>query len=224
MTLTYTCVNGVCTPGSSKCSGVVCGTDASCAITTCNAPTGFCSFAGYTNTSVACTSANPLLRNETCDGRGTCRGVPLCTGVQCPPPTRCRTTSVCELTSGHCLSTLTPGASCNDGNVSTVDDKCDVTGVCLGVDPCLNVTCLEHRCLTRLPCAFGVCRYTLMANGTSCDDGDLLTVNDVCNGGGRCRGVDGMLFICIYIYICACVCVIVYIYIYICVHMVTGTN
>jgi len=56
-------------------------------------------------------------------------------------------------------------------------------------DPCLGMTCTAiSQCHMPGTCSAGVCTDPFSPIGTTCDDGDALTVNDVCNGNGICIG------------------------------------
>lgn len=72
---------------------------------------------------------------------GVCIGTPLCANVTCPPSgQQCRGAPTCRY--GQCVYPQLPaGAFCDDGNASTINDVCDASGVCAGVDACLGVMC-----------------------------------------------------------------------------------
>jgi len=50
-------------------------------------------------------------------------------------------------------------------------------------DPCAGVTCGQCQV-----CDSGNCNVDPASIGTSCDDGDLSTINDVCVTSGNCEG------------------------------------
>eukprot|EP00038_Savillea_parva_P031378 m.85805 g.85805 ORF g.85805 m.85805 type:complete len:2894 (+) comp9644_c0_seq1:194-8875(+) len=130
---------------------------------------------------------------DTCNGNGTCVGIDLCdvNQVVCPPPPPCRRPVTCF--NGTCpdFPVLPAGASCDDGNADTVGDVCDADGNCQGIDPCVNVTCPQLDCHSTSVCDRdnnGVCTDLVpFVDGTLCDDGDDLSVNDRCER-GRCVG------------------------------------
>jgi cysteine-rich repeat protein len=123
------------------------------------------------------------------------------TGVRTGPlPTRCGDGMLDDAgeqcddfnqTSGDCCSSscqLEPaGAPCSDGNACT-DDACDGAGTCSQhVDnsaPC-GTSCVPGTC------AAGQCVYGDPAPaGTSCDDAQVCTTGDHCDGRGTCVFTD----------------------------------
>jgi len=62
---------------------------------------------------------------------------------------------------------------------------------CSNPDLCKDLTCLAiSQCHMAGACNAGICSDPFAPIGTTCDDGDALTVNDVCDGNGVCIGVD----------------------------------
>lgn len=86
----------------------------------------------------------------------------------------------------NCSETLLTGPSCDDGDACTVWDSCD-QGVCTGGGPapCFND---PNPCVTTGCDSATGCIYEPVADGTVCDDGDLCTVNDLCDE-GICVGI-----------------------------------
>ena len=83
------------------------------------------------------------------------------------------------------------GTTCDDGNPATTSDVCSA-GTCEGVDLCAGVTCTAlDYCHLAGSCEplTGLCRDPEAPDGTACDDGDPVTVNDSCTT-GSCEGVD----------------------------------
>ncbi len=76
------------------------------------------------------------------------------------------------------------GATCDDGNPCTINDKCS-SGRCTGTPKVCNDgnPCTEDSCNPDT----GQCQSSPVANGTPCDDGDPVTENDLCTG-GICKG------------------------------------
>ncbi len=127
-------------------------------------------------------------------------------GSDCPSPGGCQS-ATCS--SGVCGSAPTSGNSCDDKNTCTVNTFCQ-SGTCIGefvpdgtvCDP--NKGCVAGVCLTGCTignqvyapgatnpvnqcesCQLSVSStaWTPKSEGTSCDDGNLCTVNDVCQSG-----------------------------------------
>jgi len=75
------------------------------------------------------------------------------------------------------------GMDCDDGNFMTFPDQC-VSGICVGTP-----RCLEHDCLPCEDCSVEndqeICVPKL--EGSRCEDGKTMTVNDFCLG-GECVG------------------------------------
>jgi hypothetical protein len=69
-------------------------------------------------------------------------------------------------------------ATCDDGDLCTVDDKC-IIGVCKGTP---KVCTDDGNDCTAEACdpTDGQCKAAIVADGSFCDDGDPLTENDVC--------------------------------------------
>ena len=116
---------------------------------------------------------------DACDTtRGKCSNQP--DDAYCDDDNVC-TQEVCDTTLG-CRYTNVEG-SCEDGLICTVDDTC-IQGECLSGRPmdcsgqCLSGTCSETE---------GGCTGDPAPDGTSCDDENLCTINDECNG-GNCQG------------------------------------
>eukprot|EP01062_Namystynia_karyoxenos_P050926 TRINITY_DN3977_c0_g1_i1.p1 TRINITY_DN3977_c0_g1~~TRINITY_DN3977_c0_g1_i1.p1 ORF type:complete len:4379 (+),score=1193.64 TRINITY_DN3977_c0_g1_i1:100-13137(+) len=116
-----------------------------------------------------------------------------CLAVTCKKQGECKEVGTCiNNATGECSNPdRTDGAACDDGNTSTVDDAC-VAGECKGKDLCAGKSCNSPaECQepgTCLP-STGLCVYTTMMNGASCDDGKNTTVDDVCTN-GTCAGTD----------------------------------
>ncbi|MEC9072553.1 MAG: fibrinogen-like YCDxxxxGGGW domain-containing protein, partial [Myxococcota bacterium] len=76
------------------------------------------------------------------------------------------------------------GAGCDDGEPSTKVDLCDGQGGCAGT----SYTCEPTQCeASSAPDGEG-CVGEPAAQGLDCDDGDLGTADDVCDGAGGCGG------------------------------------
>jgi hypothetical protein len=88
----------------------------------------------------------------------------------------------CDAQQGCVLGDLENGASCNDTNACTENDRC-LSGGCVGD----GVVCDDQN-----PCTADTCEATTgchhaNADGVPCNDGDLCTLNDAC-AAGACTG------------------------------------
>src|SRR5205085_2277108 len=117
---------------------------------------------------------------------GTCVGS---NPVTCTASDQCHDAGTCNAQTGVCSNPpKANGSSCNDGNACTQTDACQ-SGVCTGSNP---VTCTaSDQCHDAGTCnpASGVCSNPPKANGTSCNDGNVCTQNDVCQA-GSCAGAN----------------------------------
>lgn len=164
-----------------------------------------------------CDDNNVFTVQDTCNALGQCKGTPLkvyaeCTpseAAQCPTPLLdgCADVSCAKLGSDtRCLlEARQDGIACDDRNEFTEQDVC-TGGVCVGVpafnapqakectaqeeaDNCgVAAACRSIDCTRRGDGTFH-CSDSADAtkNGASCDDGNALTAQDVCDN-GVCRG------------------------------------
>ncbi|MBD89098.1 MAG: hypothetical protein CL940_02025, partial [Deltaproteobacteria bacterium] len=79
---------------------------------------------------------------------------------------------------------LTEGASCDDGLMSTLNDTCHLSGACVG-EP---YSCYTGLCEASVTHNGASCDVTFEPPGAMCDDGDPETEGDVCDGTGGCSG------------------------------------
>ena len=131
-----------------------------------------------------CSDDDAGTKDDVCDGMGTCSGTPYaCDG---------EVTSTCVpsfLPDGNgCLPQLAPeGTPCDDQNPSTKDDLCDALGDCAGT----SYDCANEPTTTCTP-AFETdgqgCVPKHAMGGSICDDGDVNTKDDTCDGAGGCAG------------------------------------
>ena len=95
---------------------------------------------------------------------------------------------------GFCQNTCSVGQVCDDGNEYTHGDVCTETidgCVCVGEPECtVNADCDDDNACTSDVCdENGVCQHDCLV-GQSCNDGNRLTINDVCvlDSGCPCQG------------------------------------
>ncbi len=159
---------------------------------------------------ITCSISNPSVCNDgdacTVDdcAAGACRNQPKfcgdnnactidsCSNGECVrTPKVCddgnpNTTDICNMATG-CVFTCITGTSCNDGNLCTEEDTCSTSRVCIGT----NKLCNDQNSETTDTCNLtnGECTFTPFTcpSGSSCDDGNLCTINDQCSN-NQCKG------------------------------------
>jgi len=178
-----TCDDGDLTTRADACDGA--GTCAGVAIA-CEPPSGPCELAGVPDGSAcpkpdapagtSCDDGDLATRDDRCDGAGGCSG----DAITCPEETACATWAP---DGDGCVMSPKTGP-CDDGDLATRDDRCDALGACVGTP----IICLAGACeLSSLPDGEG-CAVVFAEAGATCDDGDLATRDDRCDGGGGCMG------------------------------------
>ncbi len=166
------------------------------------------------------------LNGDGCDDGDSCTTGDKCTVGACKggPPKACAddgnpcTTEACDPKVG-CQS-VTNAAKCDDGNLCTSGDGCS-GGACKGLanslqcddgDPCsVDDLCSAGACKAgpladctdTNPCTLDQCQTKVGCvhqpqGGSPCDDGQVCTENDACDGSGVCKGIaktcnDGLL-------------------------------
>ncbi len=143
-----------------------------------------------------CDDKSPCTVNDKCDGAGNCLpGSPVpgcCTQAEdCNDNNPC-TMDACNVLTGECHhSTLEDGTSCDaDQNGCTVGDKC-LFGVCVAGSPATcpptGNPCVSNKCQSIDPFNY-ICQSENVPSGTPCDDANVCTSGDACNGLGACVG------------------------------------
>lgn len=123
--------------------------------------------------------------NEVCTAGACGGGTPLdCSGS----PGECFEAGVCNEAADQCDPPApSPAGDACGGAVCQTAGTCDGAGTCQGAAPVdcsnLDTACTVGQCNATT----GACEAVNVTNGTSCDDGDACTNNDVC-GGGVCGG------------------------------------
>lgn len=120
--------------------------------------------------------------------------LPVASQMACPPcdDANLCTTDSCDTTTGTCRY---EAVSCDDGNPCTADscsnfssnNSCNKTGCCNA--PLTSLACNDgNSCTSGDVCSSGVCRGSVLAEGSPCDDRDSCTNLDTCNASGSCVG------------------------------------
>jgi len=182
------CVLGVCV--KVPLTGNSCGNQSS---TQCSNPNkcvaGFCS-AKDKLSGTNCDSGK-VCRGGACDGFGSCIEFFLAFNTPCGDPSsgQCDNRDICKI--GVCIDNFKLiGTSCNDGNVCTGSDLCNGFGQCTGL-PKSGTACGDPssgQCDGADICNLGDCQSNNQLIGTACDDGNVCTVSNECNGLGSCVG------------------------------------
>ncbi len=204
---------GTCDPGTGTCSnpakadGTACSDGDACTQTdACNA--GACVGANP----VVCTASDQCHDAGTCDpGTGTCSNPAKADGTTCNDGNLCTQTDTCSagacvgdnpvfctaLDQCHDAGTCDPGTgacsnpakadgtACNDGTACTRSDTCQA-GACTGADPVVCAALDQCHDVGTCDAATGACSNPEKPDGTTCDDGDLCSVDDACQA-GACR-------------------------------------
>jgi hypothetical protein len=169
------CLQGTCVATKA----VSCEDGSPCTQDACDPLTGQCTHAA---TEGACNDGNPCTSGDHCSAK-VCSGTPLDTC--CKSDGDCADSSDCTVDScqgGQCSNDIVAGTGkvCDDGNACTKGESC-VLGVCAA-------TVLD-KCSDGNPCTLDVCDPSLgclhdaLAEGASCDDGDVCNGMDICMGG-----------------------------------------
>jgi hypothetical protein len=117
-----------------------------------------------------------LVCNDVCNG-GACEGEV----VRCDDGNVC-TSDWCDPEAEACTAAPADGA-CDDGDPTTRGDVCG-DGVCLGTP----YTCPASACVASAVPNGTDCDVTYRDSSAACDDGDVATREDRCDGAGGCAG------------------------------------
>ncbi len=161
----------------------------------CENDSGTCGAARACNGSATCETTWPGIEtscddgelctyDDRCDGSGGCHGeAVICTDdlTTCGARRSCNGSSLCSISF--------PGSdqSCNDQNPCSYDDHCNSNGACVGVE--IDCTDDPSVCGVKRSCnGSDICSTFYPAGEQSCDDAELCTYDDHCNGSGSCIG------------------------------------
>ncbi|MEM6731616.1 MAG: hypothetical protein AAF658_08670, partial [Myxococcota bacterium] len=130
----------------------------------------------------SCDDGDLCTQTDTCNSAGDCIGT---APVSCAPG-ECEAASSCNPGTGLCEATLAaPGASCDDSDFCTFNDRCNSSGGCAGT----LIVCEDDptTCGARRSCN-GSDSCSIDFPVGSCNDVDQCTTNDSCDGSGNCTG------------------------------------
>lgn len=127
-----------------------------------------------------CTDGNACTEDR-CEGGFCTYGPVLCK----PSGNPCRQAPRCDKSAGCVEDPKPDDTPCADTLYCTVNEKC--AGGSCQTDP-RDCAATAPVCRTAVGCneATDTCTYSLLAAGTSCDDGDACTQEDACSAGGTC--------------------------------------
>ena len=148
----------------------------------CDPETGACTNPKAAN-DTACKDGNACTRKDTCQD-GVCVGGDP---IECRASDACHLPGTCDSQTGLCSNPqASDGTACDDGDACTRRDVCR-GGECVGLEP---VECTaQDQCHAAGQCDpdTGECSNPPLPDGTSCDDGNACTTDDVCQD-GECVG------------------------------------
>ncbi len=154
------CTDGVCASTPVVCNDGNDCTDDACVSTNSKGCT-------FTANTVPCDDHNP------CTMGGVCAGGSCTTGALNPTACGCVVDADCASFNSNCLGTY----HCSSSNTCVVDPATIVKCSTLGNGTCRTNTCNPDT---------GQCDYVFTAAGTTCNDGNVCTTGDHCDGYGKC--------------------------------------
>ncbi len=167
-----------------------------CAGVSCNSAPGPCYEAAGTCSQGVCSYA-PKASGASCNDGDACTGTDVCNGagVCAGTATSCNSApGQCYEAAGTCSGGAcdyeykAAGVSCDDADACTLSEVCNGAGGCAGTP--VSCTTPPGQCYEAAgTCSGGACSYAPKAAGSTCNDGNAGTLNDVCNGSGVCAGV-----------------------------------
>ncbi len=160
------CSGGICVGGSAP----DCNDSEACTDDSCSKATG-CQHVAKADAS-KCSDANPCTTKDACQG-GKCVAV----AVDCNDDNPC-TDDACDPDLGKCTNLPGSATLCDDGNVCTVGDACKAGNCKSGpVKSCDDVNpCTTDSCDSKVDCTH------VGQSGVACDDNNVCTLVDTCNG------------------------------------------
>ena len=154
--------------------------DTDCARAACVPASGLCESLAV-NEGAACTPSEACAEAAVCsDGACVVEAWKICDdGEAC-------TDDSCDDATGDCaFASLAEGSPCDDGDACTTEDSCDALGACRSGTPKVcddGLDCTKDTCEP----GTGECAFDPLTETEACEDGDLCTQGDRCDGQGAC--------------------------------------
>src|SRR5262249_25734223 len=135
-----------------------------------------------------CNDGDMCTRDDTCHS-GFCTAGPA---LICAATDQCHGPGTCDPATGACSNPPVPdGMPCDDANACTRQDTCQ-GGTCTGAEPVICTAADQcHRPGLCDPTT-GMCSNPPMLHGSACNDGNVCTRTDTCEG-GACTGGDDVV-------------------------------
>jgi MYXO-CTERM domain-containing protein len=171
------------------CADVVCASppDPQCWVSPGTCANGSCGYDQLAANS-PCTDNSVCTQGDACDVSGICQGgTPLACNT--PPQNSCQDADT--LIAYAAVGTCDDVAGCTYAQLApqTCTYGCNGTTFACNPNPCTGIECNQppNGCYdSNGSCQTGACIYPLKASGASCEDGNLCTTNDACDGQGAC--------------------------------------
>jgi hypothetical protein len=131
-----------------------------------------------------CDDGDACTQTDTCQG-GVCTGADP---VICAASDQCHLAGTCDSGTGACSNPPKADSTpCDDNDACTQTDTCQA-GVCTGINPVVCTALDQCHDVGTCNTATGICSDPPKADGTACDDGDVCSTLDTCQGGTCAAG------------------------------------
>jgi hypothetical protein len=171
---------------SGVCHGYACGGDSQCSDgEACNGAERCVNRVCVAGTPMVCGDGNVCNGTETCKNSACVAG----TAMQCPTDDGPCFDAFCDPAAGCRVQLHPDGSMCT--STSGVAGQCSA-GVCTPPQACLTTGCNDNNPCTTDTCGANGCVFDpTPLRGTTCDDGDPMTFDDMCSSNGTCAGMQG---------------------------------
>jgi hypothetical protein len=129
-----------------------------------------------------CNDGNPNTMNDSINPDCICAGILIVEG--CMDPNSCTYDSLANVDNNTCIYPDTP---CDDNNPDTFNDVLDSLCNCVGtlyVSGCMDPNACNYNPLANID------DQTCILPGSTCDDGNVMTINDSIDVNCNCVGID----------------------------------